>query len=177
MTVTDRQRFSSSFSDFITRYTAISSTNIRTQTAEYYALEVDDGLTMNLGVNPLLQFGLEETRKALLENILADLSVVKYVPFDSDTIGNPALDLGDVLVFSGGHADETQMACVTGFQIKINGKHSKRSRTVPQQDQPRLTRLGTAPQITKGQPLLLCTVRDNLQHIGKAGPILHQFQE
>lgn len=124
MTVSDRQRFSSSFSDFITRYTAISSTNIKTQTAEYYALEQDDGLTMNLGVNPLLQFGLEETRKALLENILSDLSVIRYVPFDSDTIGNPALDLGDVLVFSGGHADETQIACVTGFQIKINGKHS-----------------------------------------------------
>ena len=49
MTVSDRQRFSSSFSDFITRYTAISSTNIKTQTAEYYALEPDDGLTMNLG--------------------------------------------------------------------------------------------------------------------------------
>nr|WP_217934575.1 hypothetical protein [Enterocloster clostridioformis] len=124
MTVSDKLRFSSSFSDFITRYTAVSSTNIRTQTAEYYAFEPDDGLTMNLDINPLLQFGLVETRKALLENILSDLSVIRYVPFDSDTIGNPALDLGDVLVFSGGHADETQMACVTGFQIKINGKHS-----------------------------------------------------
>ena len=79
---------------------------------------------MNLGVNPLFQFGLEETRKALLENILSDLSVISYVPFDSDTIGNTALDLGDVLVFSGGHADETQLACVTGYQVKINGKHS-----------------------------------------------------
>lgn len=124
VTVSSKQRFSSSFSDFITRYTAISSTNIRTQISEYYALEQDNGLTMNLGVNPLLQFGLEETRKTLLEHILADLAVIRYVPFDSDTIGNPALDLGDVLVFSGGHADENQLACVTGFQIKINGKHS-----------------------------------------------------
>ncbi|WP_349948420.1 hypothetical protein ABFV83_08295 [Lacrimispora sp. BS-2] len=124
MTVSDRQRFSSSFSDFITRYTAVSSTNIKTQISEYYALESDDGLTMNLGVNPLLQFGLVETRKTLLENILTDLSIIRYVPFDSDTIGNPALDLGDVLVFSGGHADENQLACVTGYQVKINGKHS-----------------------------------------------------
>jgi hypothetical protein len=124
MTVSDRHRFSSSFSDFITRYTAVSSTNIKTQVSEYYALEPDDGLTMNLGVNPLLQFGLEETRKTLLENILTDLSILRYVPFDSDTIGNPALDLGDVLVFSGGHADEKQLACVTGYQVKINGKHS-----------------------------------------------------
>lgn len=82
VTVSDKQRFFSSFSDFITRYTAVSSTNIRTQTEEYYGLEPDDGLTMNLGVNPLLQFGLEETRKALLENILGDLAVIKYVPFD-----------------------------------------------------------------------------------------------
>ena len=50
-------------------------------------------------VNPLLQFGLEETRKTLCENILTDLSVISYVPFDSSTIGNPALDLGDVLTF------------------------------------------------------------------------------
>jgi len=42
-----RQRFSSSFSDFVTRYTAVSSTNLRTQIAEYYALSPDDGLTMN----------------------------------------------------------------------------------------------------------------------------------
>jgi len=124
MEVQSRHRFSSSFSDFITRYTAVSSTNLRTQTAEYYALETDDGLTMNLGVNPLLQFGLEETRRQLCENILHDLSAVRYVPFDSDTIGNPALDLGDVLTFTGGQADGEQLACVTSFQCKIGGKQS-----------------------------------------------------
>lgn len=52
---------------------------------EYYALETDDGLTMNLGVNPFLQFGVDETRKELCEQILADISVIKYVPFDSET--------------------------------------------------------------------------------------------
>ena len=65
LTVERKHRFSSSFSDFITRYTAVSSTNLRTQIAEYYSLDPDDGLTMNLGVNPLLQFGLEETRRQL----------------------------------------------------------------------------------------------------------------
>ena len=59
LTVERKHRFSSSFSDFITRYTAVSSTNLRTQIAEYYAL-------------------------------------------DPDTIGNPALDVGDILLFSGG---------------------------------------------------------------------------
>jgi len=113
MEVKSRHRFTSSFSDFITRYTAVSSTNLRTQTAEYYALEPDDGLTMNLAVNPLLQFGLEETRETLCRNILNDLAVVSYVPFDSSTIGNPALDLGDVLTFTGGQADGSQTACIT----------------------------------------------------------------
>ena len=124
MAVLQKHRFSSSFSDFVTRYTAVSSTNLRTQMSEYYALETDDGLTMNLGVNPLLQFGLEETRAELCENILSALSAVNYVPFDSDTIGNPALDLGDVLTFSGGQADAGQITCVTSFTVKIGGRQS-----------------------------------------------------
>ena len=124
MEILQKHRFSSSFSDFVTRYTAVSSTNLRTQTSEYYALETDDGLTMNLGVNPLLQFGLEDTRAELCGNILAALSKVNYVPFDSDTIGNPALDLGDVLTFSGGQADAQQITCVTSFTVKIGGRQS-----------------------------------------------------
>ena len=124
MTVLQKHRFSSSFSDFITRYTAVSSTNMKTQIAEYYALETDDGLTMNLGVNPLLQFGLEETRKQLCTNILNDIAVVDYVPFDSDTIGNPALDLGDVIRFTGGQADEDRISAITSMQCKIGGKHT-----------------------------------------------------
>ena len=124
MTVQQKHRFSSSFSDFITRYTAVSSTNMKTQIAEYYALDPDDGLTMNLGVNPLLQFGLEETRKQLCTNILNDIAVVDYVPFDSDTIGNPALDLGDVIQFTGGQADENKISAITSMQCKIGGKHT-----------------------------------------------------
>ena len=124
MTVQSKHRFTSSFSDFITIYTAVSSTNMKTQTAEYYALDPDDGLTMNLGVNPLLQFGVDETREQLCTNILNDLTVINYVPFDSDTIGNPALDLGDVLRFTGGQADEDQISAITSMNCKIGGKQS-----------------------------------------------------
>ena len=75
------------FSDFVTRYTAGQFHQPAVAgPSEYYALEEDDGLTMNLGINPLLQFGLEETRAELCRNILTALSVVNYVPFDSDTI-------------------------------------------------------------------------------------------
>lgn len=124
MVIDIRHRFSSSFSDFVTRYTAVSSTNKKTETAEYYAKDPDDGLTMNLGVNPLLQFGLEETRKRIINAILDVVSSVEYVPFDSETIGNPALDLGDVLRFTGGHADETKQSAITSIYTKINGKQT-----------------------------------------------------
>ena len=123
MEIGRKHRFSSSFSDFITRYTAISSTNKTTEIAEYYHLENDNALTMNLGVNPLLQFGLEETRRQLCTNILNDISVINYVPFDSDTIGNPALDIGDVLIFAGGQADESQISAITSMQVNMYGKH------------------------------------------------------
>ena len=122
MEIAGRHRFSSSFSDFITRYTAVSSTNMRTEIAEYYHLDPDDGLTMNLGVNPLLQFGLEETRQQLCTNILNDISIIDYVPFDSDTIGNPALDVGDVLTFIGGQADRNKISAITSMQINMYGK-------------------------------------------------------
>jgi len=122
--VNSTHRYSSSFSDFVTRYTAISSTNRRTNTSEYYALDPDDGLTMNLAVNPLLQFGLDETRTRILKNILNAISVINYVPFDSETIGDPALDPGDVLTFTGGQADATKIAAITSITVKINGKCS-----------------------------------------------------
>lgn len=123
-TVDSRHRFSSTFSDFVTRYTAVSSTNKKTDIAEYYSVKPDDGLTMNLGVNPLLQFGLEEKRKRIINNILFAITVVNYVPFDSDTIGDPALDLGDVIKFTGGHADETKRSAITSIETKINGKQT-----------------------------------------------------
>lgn len=123
-TVDSRHRYTSSFSDFVTRYTAVSSTNKKTEIAEYYSVKPDDGLTMNLGVNPLLQFGLEEKRKRIIENILTAITVVNYVPFESDTIGDPALDLGDVIKFTGGHADESKRSAITSINTKINGKQT-----------------------------------------------------
>ncbi|MBF0710458.1 MULTISPECIES: hypothetical protein [unclassified Gemella] len=116
-----KNRFTSTFSDFETRFTAVNSSNIKTQIAEYYALELDDGLTMNLGVNPLLQFGLKETRERLLRNILNDIAVIKYVPFEARVPVDPSLDLGDVIVFSGKNADENKLSCITSFNLKING--------------------------------------------------------
>lgn len=92
MTIDIRHRFSSSFSDFVTRYTAVSSTNKKTETAEYYAKDPDDGLTMNLGVNPLLQFGLEETRTRIINTILDVLSLDIPIYFEKENINTGSME-------------------------------------------------------------------------------------
>ena len=46
------------------------------------------------------------------------------MPFESDTIGDPALDLGDVIKFTGGHADESKRSAITSINTKINGKQT-----------------------------------------------------
>ena len=124
VTMEAKHRFSSSYSDFVTRYTAVYSTNEVDAISEYYCLESDDGLTMNLGVNPFLQYGLVSTREAVITNILNAISVINYVPFDSDTIGNPALEPMDVVKFTGGHADDDSISCITSVTYKINGKQT-----------------------------------------------------
>lgn len=124
LTIPQKERYDSNYSDFVTRYTAVSSTNQTDQTSEYIAMETDDALTMNLGINPLMQFGLKSTRERMLREILTVLQKVNYVPFNSTTIGNPALEPGDILQFTGGHADEDKVSCITSMECRIYGKMS-----------------------------------------------------
>ena len=116
-----RERFSSSISDFKTRYTAINSTNAKTKIAEYYSLENDDGLTMNLGINPLMQLGLPEKRKRMCEVLLTEICKIHHTPFDMVTIGDPSLDVGDRVAIS--YEEEKIEGLITDIEYKINGKH------------------------------------------------------
>lgn len=116
-----RERFSSSVSDFKTRYTAINSTNVKTKIAEYYSLENDDGLTMNLGINPLMQLGLPEKRKRMYEALLTEICKIHHTPFDMVTIGDPSLDVGDRIAIS--YEEEKIEGLITDIEYKINGKH------------------------------------------------------
>ena len=116
-----RERFSSSISDFKTRYTAINSTNAKTKIAEYYSLENDDGLTMNLGINPLMQLGLPEKRKRMCESLLTEICKIHHTPFDMVTIGDPSLDVGDRIAIS--YPEEKIEGLITDIEYKINSKH------------------------------------------------------
>lgn len=115
------ERFSSSISDFKTRYTAINSTNAKTKIAEYYSLKNDDGLTMNLGINPLMQLGLPEKRKRMCESLLNEVCKINHTPFDVVTIGDPSLEVGDRIAIS--YLNETIEGLITSIEYKVNGKH------------------------------------------------------
>ena len=114
--IDDAHRFTGcTFSDFSTRYTGISVVNIEKQTTSYYAVSPDDGLTYNLGSNPYLQHPVSHSLSTMREAVLRKLAEIDYVPFKAACIGNPAYDLGDVLIFSNGIADGEKQSVITKF--------------------------------------------------------------
>lgn len=123
-TIDDSHRFTgASFSDYETRYTGMSVVDIKTEHTAYYNVEPDNGLTYNLGSNPFLQDGIEEMKVARRLAVLGALQNINYVPFKATAIGNPAYDLGDVLIFSDGIADGTKKSCLTKYVFRYNNKY------------------------------------------------------
>ena len=90
------------FSGYTTKWTGVSFVDMQTQMTRYYGLEVDDGLTMNLGSNPLLQIGsvdaIDRRRRAVLQGV----SEIQYTPFSFNSARDPIFDLGDEIPFTGG---------------------------------------------------------------------------
>ena len=107
------------YSDFSTFYTGISVVNMKTKQTEYMGMPVDNGLTMNLGSNPFLQYGTDELRTQRKYAILEALQDFNYVPFSVSTFLDPAFDLGDVLTFTGGRAGSSN-CCVMSIEYSFS---------------------------------------------------------
>ena len=122
-TIPSTFRYSSEFADFETRYTSVSITNSDGST-QYESLEEDDGLTYALGRNTLAEFAVEDIRKEYVRSILTGLSTIRYTPFDIETPGDPALDVGDVLSF--GEPISGKVAAITEITHYINGRQEIR---------------------------------------------------
>lgn len=108
------------FSDFSTRYTGLSVVNVKEKTTDYCGLEVDDGLTYNVGSNPFMQYGVDERKENMRNALLSALAQIDYVPFKAEMTGNPAYDLMDVFRFSDGLADSEKLFCMTKFTFHYN---------------------------------------------------------
>lgn len=99
------------WSDFATNYSAIKVTNIEDGTIGYYSVTPDNGLTLDIGANPLLQYGVENVKTAQRRAILNAVQNLKYVPFTSSSLLDPAFDLGDVITYPNGIANNSK-CCV-----------------------------------------------------------------
>lgn len=110
-----------SFSDFVTAYSGISVVKADTNEAFYYALPQDDGLSYDLGANPFLQDGTETDRERRCMAILGRLAIIEYVPFEARVLHGAAYELGDVLHFTGGRADDEKVCCVMLWEYDGKG--------------------------------------------------------
>lgn len=103
------------FATYQTQYSGIGLTNIDDEEYIYIKEGEDTKLPYNLGANPFIQYGTDSTRKQMLLNILRQLKVIDYVPFSTGLLHCPAYDLGDVIEFTGGIADDTKHSCIMYF--------------------------------------------------------------
>ena len=106
------------FSGYTTKWTGISIVNIDTQMTIYYGLEVDDGLTMNLGANPLLQMGSADALLRRRMNVLYAVADIQYTPFYVNSARDPIYDLGDEINFTGGISDDST-GCVMALSFNL----------------------------------------------------------
>lgn len=89
------------------------------------------GTFMDLGGNPFLQHkdsSLDPisdvtTATVLRQAILNRLSKIEYVPFSCSTVFGVHYDLGDRIMFTGGHADD-DLGCVMAYDWTYNGQYS-----------------------------------------------------
>lgn len=97
------------FADYSTLYAGISIVNIEDQTLQFYG--ADDGAAINLGQNPLLQFGLEEIRTRQRMAIASVAQGIRYTPFKTSILSTAVYDLGDVIECDGGIAGDDPIQC------------------------------------------------------------------
>ena len=106
------------FSGYTTKWTGITFVDIATQMTNYYGLEVDDGLTMNLGANPFLQVGssVAVTRRRVA--VLNAVAAIQYTPFYCNSTRDPIFDLGDEVAFTGGISGDCT-GCIMAYSYSL----------------------------------------------------------
>lgn len=107
------------FSGYETKWTGVSFVDIETQMTRYYGLEVDDGLTMNMGANPLLQVGSIVAINRRRINVLNAVAQIRYTPFSMNAARDPIFDLGDEILFEGGISGDCT-GCVMAYEYSLD---------------------------------------------------------
>lgn len=107
----DQRILGSVFSDYVTQYAGVSIVNIAEKTTSYYDSASGVGSVINLGSNPLLQYGTKETHDQQLYTIAEVVSDIQYTPFNISILNCPVFDLGDIIECTGGIAGAAALQC------------------------------------------------------------------
>ena len=114
-------RFSTStYGDEIVRYTGLNVVVQTDQTVEYYNNEPDTEYSMNIGTNPFMQ-GTKSQREVYMNNLLAVLPNIDFVPCAVSIPFGFHYDLGDILSCPGGYGSATNKFCIMYYSFSLNG--------------------------------------------------------
>lgn len=119
-TIPKTNRFSgSSFSDFQTRFDAISFKDLVNERTWIQGDE--DGYIMNLGDAPFLQYGTPEAREEMVTAIFTQVQKMQYTPFKTQMLpAFIAFDLGDVVAFTDNYASASSLSCFMSMSYQYN---------------------------------------------------------
>ena len=95
-------RYSTSFRDYTSFYTQLNVTNMEDNTVSVYVNDNPNGLIMDIGANPFLQYGIQSVVAARRQAIIDAIEPFEATPFAVSILPDPSLDLGDVIEFTGG---------------------------------------------------------------------------
>lgn len=95
-------RYSTSFRDYTSFYTQLNVTNMEDNTVSVYVNDNPNGLIMDIGGNPFLQYGIQSVVAARRQAIIDAIEPFDATPFAVSILPDPSLDLGDVIEFTGG---------------------------------------------------------------------------
>ena len=118
-TIPESWRFEYLPQDYEAYYTSLEAFFAVTEETETVSLS-KNGLTYEMGTNPLIQFFADDVRLGVLNSILAKLAEAVYTPFTAKVPCDPSLMVGDVLNFTGNHAVDGKLSVITKQVIGIN---------------------------------------------------------
>jgi hypothetical protein len=123
-TVAANFRYTSNLSDYQTTFNGIYGVYKKDGVQEYAENDNADGLILDLGANPFLQFTKTTNRINALREIINVWDDLYYVPFTANVPMNPLYDPGDILKFIGNQAADdigilTEIVYTIGGQMSI----------------------------------------------------------
>ena len=114
-------RYSSGLSDYRTTYDGLYAIYKNDGLQEYVSNSNVDGLVLDLGTNPFLQFTDQGNRLAALQEIIDSWDGIYYVPYQCEMGIIPIYDPGDVITFTDNQAESYDYGSITQITYRFDG--------------------------------------------------------